>query len=65
MADGTAGGPAAAPAAEELWAARAAANDSLAEAGDPGPLFAALSARVSAIYEAERAAIDRLSALTA
>ncbi len=65
MADGTAGGPVAAPAAEELWAARAAANDSLAEAGDPAPLFAALSARVSAIYEAERAAIDRLSALTA
>ncbi|WP_346115603.1 hypothetical protein [Nonomuraea maheshkhaliensis] len=44
---------------------RPPANDSLAADGGPGPLFAALSARVSAIYEAERAAIDRLSALIA
>jgi hypothetical protein len=30
---------------------------------DPGPLFAALSTRLSALYEAERAAIARLSTL--
>ncbi|GAA3608235.1 hypothetical protein GCM10022419_111420 [Nonomuraea rosea] len=61
MADGTAGGPQAAQAAEELWVARAAANDSLATLADTGPLFAGLSSRLSAIYEAERTAVAQLA----
>ncbi|MEV4174310.1 BtrH N-terminal domain-containing protein [Nonomuraea sp. NPDC049709] len=65
MSDGTAGDPAAAQASRELWAARAAANDSLAAAGDPVPLFAALGTRLSAVHEAERAAVARLAELTA
>ncbi|GAA4536368.1 BtrH N-terminal domain-containing protein [Nonomuraea ferruginea] len=61
MADGTAGGPQAAQAAEELWAARAAANDSLSALADTGPLFAGLSSRLSTIYEAERTEIAHLA----
>ncbi|MEV0385430.1 BtrH N-terminal domain-containing protein [Nonomuraea sp. NPDC050643] len=63
MADGTAGGPEAARAAEELWAARAAANDSLATLADTGPLFTGLSSRITAIHEAERDAIAWLTTL--
>ncbi|UBU10210.1 BtrH N-terminal domain-containing protein [Nonomuraea gerenzanensis] len=63
MADGSAGEAEAARAAGELWAARAAANSRLAASGDTGPLFAALSERVAAIHEAERASIARLAAL--
>ncbi|TMR97210.1 DUF4872 domain-containing protein [Nonomuraea basaltis] len=62
MADGSAGGDEAAAAGRLLWQARAAANDSLA-ATDTAALFAGLSARVGAIYEAETAAIARLAAL--
>ncbi|MGW3345601.1 BtrH N-terminal domain-containing protein [Nonomuraea rubra] len=61
MADGSAGDHEAALAARELWAARAAANEAVT--ADRGPLFAALGTRISAVYEAERDAITRLSAL--
>jgi hypothetical protein len=50
-----------AQAAEELWAARAAANDSLSALADTGPLFAGLSSRLSTIYEAERTEIAHLA----
>ncbi|SEG91708.1 protein of unknown function [Nonomuraea solani] len=61
MADGTAGGPQAAQAAKELWAARATANASLATLPDTLPLFADLSSRLGTIYEAERSAITTLT----
>ncbi|MEV0612724.1 BtrH N-terminal domain-containing protein [Nonomuraea sp. NPDC050404] len=64
MAEGSAGEPAAALAAKELWEARAAANEHFAAAADVDQFFAPLAVRVSAIYEAEREAIGRLAALT-
>ncbi|RVX47625.1 uncharacterized protein DUF4872 [Nonomuraea polychroma] len=63
LADGSAGGEEAAESGRLLWQARATANESLA-AADTVVLFADLSARLGAIYEAETAAIARLATLT-
>ncbi|MFE3448764.1 BtrH N-terminal domain-containing protein [Nonomuraea sp. NPDC059194] len=63
LAEGSAGGAQAAAFAQELWEVRGEVDRS-APVGDLTPLFADLSARVGAIYEAESAAIAELSALT-
>lgn len=61
LAEGSAGGAQATEAAEELWKVRAQV-DRAAPAGDMAQLFADLSGRVGAIYEAESAAITDLAA---
>ncbi|MFI7697942.1 BtrH N-terminal domain-containing protein [Nonomuraea sp. NPDC049480] len=62
MADGGAGGDEAAEQGRLLWEARATANESLAGT-DTEAIFAGLSVRLSAIYEAETSAVARLSEL--
>lgn len=62
MADGSAGGEEAAEHGRLLWQARAAANEALA-ATDTDAVFAGLSLRLGAIYEAETSSIAHLAAL--
>jgi hypothetical protein len=61
VAAGDAGAAARAQAAGELWELQAAC-DRTPPVDDTGALFATLADRLGAVYEAERAALDRLRA---